>query len=111
MMSDFLVRPEKFTSRTEDFGYQYLSFQLRQLTAGETYSSLTGGTELALVVKSMDFPVTVTSQVRLVELLASSSQLGHHGFEAATFIGHDLLDRSGLVWSQGQVLSEFGTEL
>jgi hypothetical protein len=26
MMSDFLVRPERFTSRTEDFGYQYLSF-------------------------------------------------------------------------------------
>ena len=66
MMSDFLVRPEKLTSRTEDFGYECLSFQLRQPTAGETYSSLTGGTELAPVVlagrgsvQSSGFTITV----------------------------------------------------
>jgi len=50
MMSDLLVRPEKFRDRIEDFGYEYLSFETRKLGAGEKYSGKTGNRELAIVV-------------------------------------------------------------
>ncbi len=49
-MTGLLVRPEQFTGRTESFGFEYLSFQIRKLAAGETYTSETGHNELALVV-------------------------------------------------------------
>jgi 5-deoxy-glucuronate isomerase len=49
-MTDLLVRPEKFTGRIENFGFEHLSFQMRKLASGETYSSATGSSELALVV-------------------------------------------------------------
>jgi 5-deoxy-glucuronate isomerase len=49
-MSHLLVRPESFKNRREDFGCQYLSFENRELGAGETCSDATGGNELALVV-------------------------------------------------------------
>ena len=49
-MSCLLVRPEQFAGRTESFGFEHLSFQIRKLAQGETYSSETAGNELALVV-------------------------------------------------------------
>ncbi len=49
-MTDLLVHPEKFTDRIESFGFEHLSFQVRKLATGETYSSQTEGNELALVV-------------------------------------------------------------
>lgn len=49
-MTDLLVHPEKFTDRIESFGFEYLSFQVRKLANGATYSSQTESNELALVV-------------------------------------------------------------
>ena len=49
-MTDLLVRPEKFRNRTEDFGYEFLSFESRRLEAGQTYRSETKSRELAIVV-------------------------------------------------------------
>jgi 5-deoxy-glucuronate isomerase len=49
-MSRLLVRPEVFENRIESFGFEYLSFAVRKLAAGESYSAETGGTELAIVV-------------------------------------------------------------
>ena len=49
-MKNLLVRPEAFQGRIENFGFEYLSFQNRQLKQGQTYSSETGARELAIVV-------------------------------------------------------------
>lgn len=49
-MSHLLVRPEVFENRTEDFGCQYLSFENRKLSNGESYTSANGANELAIVV-------------------------------------------------------------
>jgi 5-deoxy-glucuronate isomerase len=49
-MNKLLVRPEKFRNRTEDFGYEYLSFENRQLEAGQTFHGETADRELAIVV-------------------------------------------------------------
>jgi len=49
-MSDLLVRAEAFRNRIEDFGYEYLSFESRQLEQGEGFSGETAGRELAIVV-------------------------------------------------------------
>jgi 5-deoxy-glucuronate isomerase len=49
-MSSLLVRPEVFENRIENFGFEYLSFAVRKLAKGETYSAETGGSELAIVV-------------------------------------------------------------
>lgn len=49
-MSDLLVRPEKFLNRTEDFGYEFLSFENRKLEKGLAYHGETGERELAIVV-------------------------------------------------------------
>jgi 5-deoxy-glucuronate isomerase len=49
-MSELRVRPEKFRNRTEDFGYEFLSFETRKLEAGQKYQSETAGRELAIVV-------------------------------------------------------------
>ena len=49
-MSQLLIRPEKYTNRIEDFGYEYLSFETRKLAKGQKYESETGAKELCLVV-------------------------------------------------------------
>jgi len=49
-MSTLLVRPEAFRNRTENFGYEYLSFGTRKMTPGTQCSGETAGTELAVVV-------------------------------------------------------------
>ena len=49
-MSDLLVRPEKFLNRTEDFGYEYLSFENRKVEPGLAYHGDTANRELAIVV-------------------------------------------------------------
>lgn len=49
-MSALLIRPEAFTDRIGNFGYEYLSFEVRKLSPGQKYESETGGNELALVV-------------------------------------------------------------
>ena len=49
-MSELLIRPEKFRNRTEDFGYEFLSFATRKLEAGQKFWSETAGRELAIVV-------------------------------------------------------------
>ncbi len=49
-MSDLLVRPEAFRNRTEDFGYDFLSFENRRLAPGERYFGDTAQRELAIVV-------------------------------------------------------------
>jgi 5-deoxy-glucuronate isomerase len=48
--TELLVRPDRFTGRIEDFGYEHLSFQVRKLAAGESYGCETGSNELAMVV-------------------------------------------------------------
>ena len=49
-MSDLLVRAEAFRNRIENFGYEYLSFESRQLEQGEGFNGETAGSELAIVV-------------------------------------------------------------
>ncbi len=49
-MSELLIRPEKFRNRTEDFGYDFLSFATRKLEVGQKFWSETAGRELAIVV-------------------------------------------------------------
>lgn len=44
-MSELLIRPEKFRNRTEDFGYEFLSFETRNLEVGQEYKSETAGRE------------------------------------------------------------------
>jgi 5-deoxy-glucuronate isomerase len=49
-MSNLLVRPKNFCNRIDNFGYEYLSFEVRKLQKGQNFSTETGGNELALVV-------------------------------------------------------------
>jgi 5-deoxy-glucuronate isomerase len=49
-MADLLIPPPRFVNRTESFGFEYLSFQVRRLAAGERYAGETGQSELAAVV-------------------------------------------------------------
>jgi 5-deoxy-glucuronate isomerase len=49
-MKQLLIPPERFTRRVENFGFEYLSFENRELAAGETFSGETGARELAIVV-------------------------------------------------------------
>jgi len=49
-MSSLLVRPEVFRDRIEDFGLEFLSFQVRKMAQGQQYRGETGGNELAMVV-------------------------------------------------------------
>ena len=49
-MSTLLVRPEVFRNRTENFGYEYLSFESRKMTPGTEYTGETASSELAIVV-------------------------------------------------------------
>jgi 5-deoxy-glucuronate isomerase len=50
LLGELLIRPERFTNRIENFGYEYLSFEVRKLAQGRTYDGETGGNELAMVV-------------------------------------------------------------
>lgn len=49
-MSPLLVHSDAFRSRTNDFGFEFLSFAARKLQPGERYEGRTDGTELAIVV-------------------------------------------------------------
>src|SRR4051794_34969917 len=49
-MSHLLVRPVAFENRRETFGSQYLSFENRKLSPGESHTDSTGKNELAIVV-------------------------------------------------------------
>lgn len=49
-MTDLLVQPEKFRDQTEDFGYEFLSFETRLMQAGQSFRGGTNGRELAIVV-------------------------------------------------------------
>jgi len=49
-MTELLIQPEKFTGRTETFGFEYLAFETRTLAAGEEMRGDTQDRELALVV-------------------------------------------------------------
>ena len=50
MANGLLVKPERFTGKTDDFGYEYLAFERVSLAAGERHEGETGGRELAIVV-------------------------------------------------------------
>ena len=49
-MSNLLFRPEVFQDRIENFGFQYLSFEVRKLAQGQKCDGNTDGNELAMVV-------------------------------------------------------------
>jgi len=49
-MRELLIRPDRFTDRIEDFGYEYLGFSVQKLAPGLIYSGATGGNELAIVL-------------------------------------------------------------
>jgi 5-deoxy-glucuronate isomerase len=49
-MTDLLIHPERFTGRTDDFGYEYLSFETRAMPPGEEFRGETAGRELAVVL-------------------------------------------------------------
>jgi 5-deoxy-glucuronate isomerase len=48
--TDLLVKPDKFTDRTENFGFEFLSFEARKLAPGEKFHGATGQKELGLVL-------------------------------------------------------------
>ena len=45
-----LVKPGKFTNRVENFGFEFLSFECRKLSAGEKFRAETGARELGMVL-------------------------------------------------------------
>jgi 5-deoxy-glucuronate isomerase len=47
---NLLVKPDHFTGRVEDFGYEYLSFENVKLKAGSRHENDTAARELAIVV-------------------------------------------------------------
>ncbi|MBE0659983.1 MAG: 5-deoxy-glucuronate isomerase [Bryobacteraceae bacterium] len=49
-MSKLLVKPDRFTDRPGDFGYEYLSFQNSKLASGARLSGASGANELAIVM-------------------------------------------------------------
>lgn len=49
-MSDLLVRPEVFRNRIEDFGFEFLQFEVRKLVTGQRHSGKTDARELAIVL-------------------------------------------------------------
>lgn len=48
--ANLLVPPDRFTAKTSDFGFEFLSFQTRKMSVGEKYGATTGVNELAIVV-------------------------------------------------------------
>ena len=49
-MNKLLIEPKVFCDKIADFGFEFLSFETRKLTKGETYSNATGMRELGIVV-------------------------------------------------------------
>jgi 5-deoxy-glucuronate isomerase len=49
-MTDLHIQPDRFTRRIENFGFEYLSFETRDMAAGETFEGETGARELAIVL-------------------------------------------------------------
>jgi 5-deoxy-glucuronate isomerase len=49
-MNKLLIPAGKFANRTEDFGYEFLSFENRKLAAGERFRAATGNRELGVVL-------------------------------------------------------------
>lgn len=49
-MSRLLVKPEVFENRTASLGFELLSFAVRKLAPGQSYTAETGPTELGLVL-------------------------------------------------------------
>lgn len=47
---NLLIPPSRFTDRIEDFGFEFLAFETRQLTAGTRFQASTAGRELGLVL-------------------------------------------------------------
>jgi 5-deoxy-glucuronate isomerase len=45
-----LIRPESFTHKIDDFGFEFLAFQQRKMSAGETFRATTGTSELGIVM-------------------------------------------------------------
>ena len=50
IIPDLLVRPDAFRNRIENFGYEFLSFEVRKLAQGQSFDTETGANELALVM-------------------------------------------------------------
>jgi 5-deoxy-glucuronate isomerase len=48
--TELLVKPQNFTNRVEDFGFEFLSFQCRTFTSGESFRGETGARELGIVL-------------------------------------------------------------
>ena len=51
-MGNLLVRPDRFRNRIEGFGFEFLSFESRELKGGQSYHGETVDRELAMVVLS-----------------------------------------------------------
>ena len=49
-MNNLLVRPDAFLDRINDFGFEYLAFQVKKLAPGERYAGDTGGNVLGVVI-------------------------------------------------------------
>ena len=49
-MSKLLRSAESFANKRNDFGFEYLSFETRAVSAGGGFAGATGGNELAMVV-------------------------------------------------------------
>jgi 5-deoxy-glucuronate isomerase len=49
-MNALLIPPEKFTNRIDDFGFEFIAFEMRRLAASERFSSHTGTRELGIVL-------------------------------------------------------------
>jgi 5-deoxy-glucuronate isomerase len=49
-MTQLLIAPERFTNRTDDFGFEFLAFENRKVAAGLTVQGHTGNRELAMVL-------------------------------------------------------------
>lgn len=50
MTGELLVTPDRFTGRTEDFGYEYLAFENLKLGSSGTYEGQTADRELGIVL-------------------------------------------------------------
>jgi len=50
MIDRLLIPPERFTNRTDDFGFEFLAFEHRRLAVGGTLRARTGTRELAIVL-------------------------------------------------------------
>jgi 5-deoxy-glucuronate isomerase len=75
-MSELLIQPDRFTSQIENFGYEYLSFQVCRLAPGASFTGATEARELAIV--PMGGVMTVDS---------TAGRFAHVGGRASVFEG------------------------